>query len=82
MIQRIHELDANIPITMVYGSRSWMDVSTGNKVKELRPHSYVDVQQIDKAGHHVYSDNSDKFNEIVGDVCNRVYEDLQQMENS
>ena len=82
MIQRIHELDDNIPITMVYGSRSWMDVSMGSKVKELRPHSYVDVQQIDKAGHHIYSDNSDKFNEIVGGVCNRVHHDLQQIGDS
>lgn len=81
MIQRIHELDHSIPLTMIYGSRSWMDISIGDKVRELRPYSYVDVKQIDKAGHHIYSDKSEEFNQIVTEVCNRVHLDLQQQWN-
>lgn len=78
MIQRVNQLDHNIPITMVYGSRSWMDISMGEKMKELRPCSYVDIHLIDKAGHHVYSDQSTIFNNIVVQVCDRIEKDLHR----
>ena len=44
MMLRITDLDKSIPITLVYGSRSWIDSNTGQNVKYLRPDSYVDVQ--------------------------------------
>ena len=44
MIRRIPEVDAGIPITMIYGSRSWMDSNIGYEIKYVRNQSFVDVQ--------------------------------------
>ncbi|GAB1608735.1 protein ABHD4-like isoform X1, partial [Argonauta hians] len=69
MIARIGELDRSVPMTLIYGSRSWITSHTGQDVKYLRPHSYVDVQVIQGAGHHVYADRCEEFNELVREVC-------------
>ena len=72
MIYRIGSVDKNIPITMIYGSRSWIDHSTGKETKERRSGCYVDVQVITGAGHHVYVDQPNKFNELVEHICQNV----------
>jgi len=72
MILRITDLEKSIPITLVYGSRSWIDSSTGQNVKYLRPESYVDVQIIQGAGHHVFADRCEQFNSLINEVCDLV----------
>lgn len=42
--KRLHNLNDNIPITMLYGSRSWVDNITGDTIKNERTKSYVNVQ--------------------------------------
>ena len=71
MINRISPpgLPVSVPLTLVYGARSWMDNSTGEKVKELRPHSYVQVHYVRRAGHHVHADQPEAFNSVVKEVC-------------
>ena len=54
---------------MIYGSRSWIDSASGRETKERRSGCYVDVQVITGAGHHVYVDKPNKFNELVEKVC-------------
>ena len=44
MIKRITDIESSIPITMIYGSRSWMDSNIGYEVKYLRNQSFVDIQ--------------------------------------
>jgi len=46
MIKRINELQPNIPITLLYGSRSWVDNTAGEAIKQTRFGSYVNVQVI------------------------------------
>ncbi|GCC41827.1 hypothetical protein chiPu_0025791, partial [Chiloscyllium punctatum] len=41
MLGRIHLIPKEVPITLIYGSRSWIEPSSGERVKSLRPHSYV-----------------------------------------
>ena len=72
MIYRIGNIDRNVPITMIYGSRSWIESSSGRETQTRRSGSYVDVQVITGAGHHVYLDKPDKFNEIIENVCQAV----------
>ena len=76
MLKRIGNLDQQIPITMIYGARSWMDSSQGQSVKESRPYSYVDVQLIRGGGHHVYADRPTEFNESVEKICQMVDKDM------
>lgn len=81
MILRITDLDKSIPITLVYGSRSWIDSSTGQNVKYLRPDSYVDVQVIQGAGHHVFADRCEEFNSLINEVCDLVDHQSLQTRN-
>ncbi|KAK9892125.1 hypothetical protein WA026_018326 [Henosepilachna vigintioctopunctata] len=69
MIRRIDTLRSDISISLLYGSETWMDKSMGQKVKDSRPDSYVDVQIIDDTGHHLYSEQADIFNEIISKAC-------------
>lgn len=77
MLDRIgSELDSSVPMTIVYGSRSWMDSETGDKVREQRPDSYVSVHKVLRAGHHVHAQQPDDFNAIVCDVYAKVDDNL------
>ncbi|KAK8789094.1 hypothetical protein V5799_021130 [Amblyomma americanum] len=69
MISRIGELHQGVPMTFIYGSRSWVDKQPGIRVQRLRPESEVDVEIIDGAGHHIFADKPDQFNEIVMKIC-------------
>lgn len=70
MIKRMTEIRTDIPITILYGSRSWVDNSAGEVIKASGHHNYVNVQIISGAGHHVYADKPDIFNRYVNDACN------------
>lgn len=58
MLNRIHELRKDKPITLLYGSRSWIDQSSWDLVKNARDSSYVNTQVIQGAGHHIFAGNS------------------------
>lgn len=72
MIHRVKEIDSDIPMTVLYGSRSWMDSSAGYNIKYLREKSYVNIQIIKGAGHHIYADRAIEFNDCINDVCDKV----------
>ena len=45
MVRRMEQLHNNIPVTLLYGSRSWVDNRAGHIIKENRPtESYTDVK--------------------------------------
>lgn len=44
IIKRVDKMKEDIPITILYGSRSWVANSAGDAIKKLRPNSYVNVQ--------------------------------------
>ena len=80
MITRVtSQLDQNIPITVIGGSRSWMRFAesyqgarTPEVIREGRPDSYVGVHYIEGAGHHVHADQPLQFNRIVNKVFQKV----------
>lgn len=69
MINRLEMLPKEIPISILYGSDSWMDKTAGYLIQSSRDPSYVSVQKIPDAGHHVYADRSDIFNAVVTEIC-------------
>lgn len=58
-----------LPITFLYGEKSWMDNKYGEIIREARPNSYTKIVIIPFAGHHVYSDNALDFNQSVNEAC-------------
>ena len=43
MIHRIPALRNDVPITFIYGARSWIDRKPGEFIQELRKDSFVDI---------------------------------------
>lgn len=78
MIKRIHEIREDVPITLIYGSHSWVDSSAGDIIANSRPKSYVNSTVINLAGHHVYADKSDEFNDIVNQACSKFDDDSDE----
>lgn len=72
MLQRMDQLHPEIPITIIYGSRSSIDSNSGITVKEMRPNSHVEIITIHGAGHYVYADQPEDFNHRVLQVCDKV----------
>ncbi|XP_050325233.1 (Lyso)-N-acylphosphatidylethanolamine lipase isoform X1 [Bactrocera neohumeralis] len=76
MIHRVKNVRADIPITFIYGSRSWIDSSSGEKIKAQRVDSKVDIKIVTGAGHHVYADKPEVFNRYVNETC-ELYKSYQ-----
>ncbi|XP_070691076.1 1-acylglycerol-3-phosphate O-acyltransferase ABHD5 [Pempheris klunzingeri] len=72
MLQRMDQLEPEIPITIIYGSRSGIDSNSGSAIKEMRPHSHVEIITIRGAGHYVYADQPEDFNHRVLQACDKV----------
>ncbi|MPC11441.1 Protein ABHD4 [Portunus trituberculatus] len=68
MIQRMDSLRKGLPITLIYGARSWVDHDPGFQIKYMRKDTFVDVKVIQGAGHHVYADRAQSFNAIVNNI--------------
>lgn len=71
MIRRVNNLREDLPVTILYGKNTWMDKEMGKRIKDMRPNS-IDVRYIDNAGHHIYSERAELFNEIVITVSDSV----------
>ncbi|XP_030759585.1 (Lyso)-N-acylphosphatidylethanolamine lipase-like [Sitophilus oryzae] len=67
MITRYDKLHDHIPITVVYGEKSWITKDPGYVLKDKK--KYVNIEIIPRAGHHLYSDEPKIFNEIVRKTC-------------
>ena len=72
MINRLDGLPSSVPISMLLGTRSWFDTSTGKKVYSKRLNSFVDVHYIEDAGHHIHADCPEIFNQVVNEICEMV----------
>uniref|UniRef100_A0A665WY14 (Lyso)-N-acylphosphatidylethanolamine lipase n=1 Tax=Echeneis naucrates TaxID=173247 RepID=A0A665WY14_ECHNA len=72
MLQRVHQLPPSMPLTMLYGQRSWVDSSSGYRVVQIRNQTHTRVLLINDASHHVYADQPEEFNRVVESICNSV----------
>lgn len=43
MLHRVHMLPPTLPVTMLYGARSWVDSSSGDEVVHIRNHENTRV---------------------------------------
>ena len=67
--ERMKELKDDVPVTFLYGAKTWMNPIYGTIIKEHRKNSYTNVKIVDNAGHHIYTDNASEFNKSVLDAC-------------
>ncbi|CAG9765836.1 unnamed protein product [Ceutorhynchus assimilis] len=70
MVHRFDMIHESTPITLLYGEHSWIDPSSGFILREQREDfSYVNIDVIQDAGHHLYSDQPEIFNKCVKETC-------------
>uniref|UniRef100_A0A914XWD0 AB hydrolase-1 domain-containing protein n=1 Tax=Panagrolaimus superbus TaxID=310955 RepID=A0A914XWD0_9BILA len=74
IIQRIVELNSNLPITFIYGDLSACKSSTGFKIKEMRSKSYVDVNVVKGVAHHPHIDKKEEFNILIKNINHFIEE--------
>uniref|UniRef100_A0A4W2BPR6 1-acylglycerol-3-phosphate O-acyltransferase ABHD5 n=1 Tax=Bos indicus x Bos taurus TaxID=30522 RepID=A0A4W2BPR6_BOBOX len=72
MLQRIGKMHPDIPVSVIFGARSCMDGDSGTSIQSLRPQSYVKTIAILGAGHYVYADQPEDFNQKVKEICDTV----------
>jgi len=80
MLMRLKsQLDPSIPITIIYGERTWLDAinqkqgRTADLISRARPEgAYVGVNMIREAGHHVHAEKPAEFNEIMKELLKRI----------
>ncbi|XP_069777076.1 1-acylglycerol-3-phosphate O-acyltransferase ABHD5 isoform X1 [Narcine bancroftii] len=72
MLLRINQMQEDISITIIYGARSCIDGISRKQIKALRPKSLVNVVAIRGAGHYVYADQPEDFNQTVLKICSTV----------
>ena len=78
MVHRFSDVNPNIPVTILYGSESWMaKLFDFNSLYSIRENGYLDVQTIENAGHHIFADKADEFNEAVNQICNLTEENYK-----
>ncbi|XP_037537512.1 (Lyso)-N-acylphosphatidylethanolamine lipase isoform X2 [Nematolebias whitei] len=72
MLQRVHLLPPSMPVSMLYGARSWVDSSSGDRVTEIRGQAHTRVLLINHASHNVHADEPEQFNQVVEEICQSV----------
>jgi len=64
LINRLGNLDENIPCYFIFGQYTWMSTSAGETLSRTMK-GKSEVAYIENAGHHVYIDNYKDFNETA-----------------
>jgi abhydrolase domain-containing protein 4 len=73
MVDRLTQIDKTVPVTFICGGKSWMDSGSAYFIQnELIEEHTVNVKIVKEAGHHVYVDQPDEFNQVVRDLCAQV----------
>ncbi len=49
-----------------------MDNTTGERIRENRPESYVNIHYVKRAGHHIHAEQPQEFNRVVNSICSVV----------
>lgn len=65
LIERIKQLDDNVPVSFIYGGKSSVDHKTGFEVFHQRQQSIVEVYMVQNAGHNVFMDCPGRFCDIL-----------------
>ncbi|XP_073677664.1 1-acylglycerol-3-phosphate O-acyltransferase ABHD5 [Garra rufa] len=69
MMDRVEMISPSLPMTFIYGSRSRIDGQSGKAIQEMRPNSPTEIVVIQGAGHYVFADQTEDFNQALLKIC-------------
>nr|BDV50099.1 MAG: hypothetical protein [Porcellio scaber clopovirus] len=67
MINRMHLLPKDIPLTFIYGNRTWIDTTPAINLRNSRDNTII--RMVPNAGHVVFNDNPEVFNSLLRDAA-------------
>ncbi|XP_058475315.1 1-acylglycerol-3-phosphate O-acyltransferase ABHD5-like [Solea solea] len=70
MLDRFGQIRADVPVFFIYGSRSSIDCNSGHALMGMRPD--VEITVIRGAGHYVFADQPEDFNQAVLQILART----------
>lgn len=71
--ERIKQLDSEVGINFIYGSRSWMSCESCDTVKHILTRNKLEMVVIDGASHHVYAEKVGEVNQILVGICQKLF---------
>eukprot|EP00088_Acartia_fossae_P027566 TRINITY_DN28302_c0_g1_i1.p1 TRINITY_DN28302_c0_g1~~TRINITY_DN28302_c0_g1_i1.p1 ORF type:complete len:400 (+),score=78.35 TRINITY_DN28302_c0_g1_i1:34-1233(+) len=74
MVLRLKDRDTSVPMTILYGSNSWVTAISEEQFEEKGASENLSVYLVENAGHHVYADQAGDFNRIVSNVIGGMSE--------
>jgi len=71
---RFQELNKNLEVIFMYGDNDWMDAKAGKAASDVMKQTggRAKYRIISDAGHHLYLDNYNEFNEYMGGILESV----------
>ena len=72
MVKRVSELPDEVPMTVMYGSSTFLDHRTAYEIKCKRENAKVDVCIVKDAGHDIHVDNAEEFNRILREILGGI----------
>ena len=69
MIKRINDINKELPMTFIYGDKSFIDAIDENIVKEARPKSYTKLYMIKNCGHDIYVEQPEELSQLIIETC-------------
>ena len=69
MIVRLNKLNSKVPMTLIFGEKSWIDKIDEHLLKKSRSNSYVMYHIMRNVGHELFAFNSNEFNCTVKKAC-------------
>lgn len=68
IILRADEINPKIKLSFLYASNSWLYREEEESIKKAFPDHQIHYKIIENAGHHLYSDNAEEFNECINNL--------------
>jgi len=65
MLPRLDKLEESVRMKVLYGSNSWMTHLHNEDFLKAGVKANVDVEYIEGAGHHIYADQHQEFNQVL-----------------
>uniref|UniRef100_A0AC35TW66 AB hydrolase-1 domain-containing protein n=1 Tax=Rhabditophanes sp. KR3021 TaxID=114890 RepID=A0AC35TW66_9BILA len=72
MCHRFGNLDSKVPVTFICGSKSWIDPTPLYELQAKNTNINIEVQVVEDAGHHVYADQPEDFNQAMCELSDLI----------
>lgn len=67
---QLNEFDQKLKLNFLYARQSWLYREEEETIKKVFPNNQINYKILSNAGHHLYSDNAEDFNDYINNLEN------------